>query len=206
MLDDLPGGPWLTTVDGFSDDGVVLLAPPRLGGKTVRLPVGRRARISYSLGEVPCEIDAEIVAARPVAPRPRTRAHMVGGPRRMQRRSAVRVPDPPLAQASAAAARRAPSRRPSARSPRTSRAAAPCCAWRRHRRRHRAGHHRGVRRRVGTIALDGRVVRCDRVDAAERPWRVAIAFVDPPMATQDQLVHFLFERQRELRRRESGLD
>ncbi len=58
---------------------------------------------------------------------------------------------------------------------------------------------------VGTLALDGRVVRCDPLDAGDHPWRVALAFVDPPVATQDLLVRFLFERQRELRRRESGL-
>ena len=34
---------------------------------------------------------------------------------------------------------------------------------------------------------------------------MALAFVDPPVATEDRLVRFLFERQRELRRRDAGL-
>lgn len=206
MLDDLPGGPWLTTIDGMTEDGVVLLAPPRLGGKTVRLPLGRRARVSYSLSEVPCEIDAEILSPPGADAAGSYTARLVGGPRRMQRRSAVRVPINLIAQASAAGGSRDEVASIGAVTENLSgggtllRVATPI----------EAGSVLTITVEcggsIGSVPLDGRVVRCDRVDAAERPWRVAIAFVDPPMATQDQLVHFLFERQRELRRRESGLD
>jgi hypothetical protein len=199
MLDDLPGGPWLTTVDGVSEDGVVLLAPPRLGGKTVRLPIGRRARVSYSLGEVPTEMDVEMVAA-PDGASPSYTARLVGGPRRLQRRNAVRVPINLIAQATG------DDKTISAVTENLSgggallRVAQPI----------KANTDLAIKVEcggaVGTVSLKGRVVRCDRVGAEERPWRVALAFVDPPVTTQEQLVHFLFERQRELRRREAGLD
>ena len=206
MLDDLPGGPWLTMIDGLADDGVVLIAPPRLGGRVVRLPLGRVAKVAYSLGEVPCEIDVKFVASPDDATGSYT-ARLVGGPRRMQRRSAVRVPINLIAQASAPAG--GPGHEATTIGAVTEnlsaggallRAAMPIDA----------GSVLAVTVEcggtIGSVTLSGRVVRCDHVNGAERPWRVAIAFVDPPAAIQDQLVHFLFERQRELRRRESGLD
>ncbi len=58
---------------------------------------------------------------------------------------------------------------------------------------------------AGAIDVAGRVVRCDRVDAQERPFRVAIAFLEIPQADEDRLVRFIFERQREMRRRADGI-
>jgi c-di-GMP-binding flagellar brake protein YcgR len=207
MLEDMPGGPWLTSIDGMADDGgVILLSPPRLGGKPVRLPLGRRLRISYALSDVPCEIDADLVAGPGTDGAVSYTARAVGAPRRMQRRSAVRVPINLMARASA--------RTPGDGSPADDigavtenlsgggvlmRAAEPFAPGTVLALRLECGGS------VGTLALDGRVVRCDPLEPGDHPWRVAIAFVDPPVATQDCLVRFLFERQRELRRRESGL-
>ncbi len=199
MLDDLPGGPWLTTVDGVSEDGVVLLAPPRLGGRTVLLPIGRRARVSYSHGEVPTEIDVNILVA-PDAGTPSYTARLAGGPRRLQRRTAVRVPINLIAQATGDDTTITAVTENLSGGGALLRAARPIKANTMLAITVECGGN------VGTVKLRGRVVRCDRVDAAERPWRVAIAFVDPPVTTQEHLVHFLFERQRELRRRETGLD
>ena len=58
---------------------------------------------------------------------------------------------------------------------------------------------------AGALHIEGRVVRCDRVDAHERPFRVAIAFLDMPRADEDRLVRFIFQRQREMRRRAEGV-
>ena len=206
MLEDMPGGPWLTSIDGMADDGgVILLAPPRLGGTPVKLPLGRRFRVSYALSDVPCEIDAEMVAAPGADGAGSYTARVVGGPRRMQRRSAVRVPINLSAQASELPARGDRAEDIAAVTENLSgggvlmRAAAPFPP----------GTVLAVRIEcggsVGTLALNGRVVRCDPLDTGDHPWRVALAFVDPPIAAQDRLVRFLFERQRELRRRESGL-
>ena len=206
MLEDVPGGPWLTTIDGMADEGAsVLFAPPRLGGKVVRLPLRRVARVSYSLSDVPCEIDAEIVSGPDDGEGSYT-ARVVGGPRRMQRRTAVRVPINLLAHASTVPER--PGDRPADIGAVTEnlsgggallRSSEPLAAGSVLTVTVECGGS------VGTVTLSGRVVRCDNVDAGDHPWRVAIAFVDPPVATQDKLVRFLFERQRELRRRESGL-
>jgi PilZ domain len=207
MLEDLPGGPWLTSVDGTADEGgTILLAPPRLGGQIVRLPLGRRFRVSYAVREVPCELDAALAAGPGMDGALSYTARAIGDPRRMQRRSAVRVPINLTAQASEIqGADGAPSEGIGAITENLSgggvllRAAAPFPA----------GTVLAIRIEcggaVGTLTLNGRVVRCDPLDAGDHPWRVAMAFVDPPAATQDLLVRFLFERQRELRRRESGL-
>ena len=207
MLEDMPGGPWLTSIDGMAEDGgVILLAPPRLGGTQVRLPLGRRFRVSYAVSEVPCEIDAELVAGPGAEGAVSYTARVVGDPRRMQRRSAVRVPINLMARASELPARGDEDSDDIAAITENlsgggvlMRAAGPFPP----------GTVLAVRIEcggsVGTLELNGRVVRCDPLDPGDHPWRVALAFVNPPVATQDQLVRFLFERQRELRRRESGL-
>ena len=207
VLEDLPGGPWLTSVDGVADDGAaILLSPPRLGGRPVRLPLRRRFRVSYALSDVPCEVDAELVSAPGMDGAVAYTARVAGGPRRMQRRSAVRVPINLMAHA-----RELPKdgRREgediAAVTDNLSgggvllRAAEPFPPGTVLTVRIECGGE------VGTLSLNGRVVRCDTLDAGDHPWRVALAFVDPPAATQHRLVRFLFERQRELRWRESGL-
>ncbi len=55
------------------------------------------------------------------------------------------------------------------------------------------------------MTLAARVVRAMRADTGDRAWRTALAFMGTSRADEDALVRFVFERQRELRRREAGL-
>lgn len=203
LLDGLPGGPWSSVVVALRGDEIVLAAP-RLGGKAVALPLRRPFRVAYSHREVPCEVDAELVEGSDAADDEGYRARVIGEPRRMQRRSAVRVPVHLIARAgigddrdgtpigaitenlSAAGALLRAARAIDVGAP--LRLAVDCGG------------------EAGTLEIAGRVVRCDRVTVAERPWRVAIAFEDLPAGDEDRLVRYIFELQRVLRRRDMGLD
>ena len=92
--------------------------------------------------------------------------------------AAVRVAGPP--DGPRAARRRRRRRTRSGRSPRTCRRAGRCCAP-----APRSTRRAAVRLTVhcggdaGDLDVEGRVVRCDRTaDGDQRPWRVAITFVD----------------------------
>lgn len=202
MLDGLPGGPWPTVVDSCAAP-LVTIAPPRLGGRLVPLPLRRPFLLAYSYREVPCEVDAELVEG-PVSGAPdRYVARTSGPPRRIQRRRAVRVPIHLMAHASvgddpdevtvgaitenlSAGGALLRSRRP-IEAGATLQVDILCGGG------------------TGPLALEGRVVRCDRTSADQRPWRIGLAFVDPPPADEDRLVRFIFERQRELRARDTGM-
>lgn len=201
FLDGLPGGPWPTVVDGRSDD-LLAIAPPRRGGRVVRLPLGRGFTVAYWVREVPCEVDAELVTAPPQAGPGAYTARLTGAPRRLQRRDAVRVPVNVLVQARlgeddahiGAITENLSAGGALLRSPHAVEVGAELklsvqCGG-----------------DAGTLELGGRVVRCDRQTVTDRPWRVAVAFHDLPSGDEDRLVRFLFERQRELRRRQSGID
>lgn len=204
LLDGLPGGPWTTVVDGRAD-ATLALAAPRLGGEVVRLPLRRPFVVAYSHREVPCEVDAELVAGPSDAGPDDTYIARTSGPaRRMQRRGAVRVPVHLIAIASPADgdgghALGAVTENLSAGGA-LLRVGVPLDA--------------GVRVRLtiqcgaatGTLDLAGRVVRCDREGDGPRPWRAGVAFDDLGRADEDRLVRFVFERQRRLRAREAGTD
>ena len=57
---------------------------------------------------------------------------------------------------------------------------------------------------AGDLELTATVVRSDRIDDGQRPWRVAVTFADITQAEEDRLVRYAFARQRELRAREAG--
>lgn len=201
LLDGLPGGPWSTVVDGREGD-VLALAAPRLGGRVVRLPLRRSFLVAYAHREVPCEVDAELVdgpggdAAVPYL------ARVTGAPRRMQRRSAVRVPIHLMAQASVGddhdgVPLGAVTENLSAGGA-LLRVADPIAVGAAVRVRLQCGGE------AGTLEFGASVVRCDRTPGDQRPWRVALAFPDISPADEDRLVRFVFERQRALRSRESG--
>jgi c-di-GMP-binding flagellar brake protein YcgR len=200
MLDGLPGGPWTSVVVGVAE-GVLLVDAPRLGGRLVPLPLGRRFVLAYSSREVPCEVDAEMVAGPTADGRGGYTARLLGAARRLQRRGAVRVPVHLIVQASLAgddedAPVGAVTENLSAggvllRVAKALEAGAPVttsvfCGG-----------------DAGTLDIGGRVVRCDRL-SGERPFRVAIAFLDMPRGDEDRLVRFVFERQREMPRRGAG--
>jgi PilZ domain len=202
MLDGLPGGPWATIVDGLSGDELTLDAP-RLGGRLVPLPLRRRFTVAYTQREVPCEVDAELVTAPGPGGAGGYVARLLGDGRRLQRRGAVRVPVHLIARASLGAD--ADARTIGAVTENLSAGGAllrvPLAL--------EAG--RTITTRVlcggdaGAIDIAGRVVRCDRVGSGERPFRAAVAFLDMPRGVEDRLVKFVFERQRELRRRDQGV-
>ncbi len=202
MLDGLPGGPWPTVVDGCSDAGLAV-APPRLGGRPVPLPLRRRFVLAYTHREIPCEVDAELVAGpAPGASDPYV-ARTHGSPRRLQRRRAVRVPIHLIALASvdddAGEAMVGAVTENLSAGGALLRAARPL----------ETGTPLTVRIMcggdTGPLELEGRVVRCDRTPGEQRPWRIGLAFADPEPADEERLVRFVFERQRELRARETGM-
>lgn len=201
LLDGLPGGPWTTVVEGLAGRELTIDAPS-LGGRLVPLPLRHRFTVAYTLREVPCEVDAELVAGPGPGGAGGYVARLLGEGRRVQRRGAVRVTVHLIAQASLGDDRDAESvgavtENLSAGGTllRVARAV-------------EAGRTLTTRvlcgREAGVIDIAGRVVRCDRVGSGERPFRVAIAFLDMPRGVEDRLVRFVFERRRELRRRDEG--
>jgi hypothetical protein len=199
ILDGLPGGPWMTVVTDASP-GALAVAPPRLGGRVVPLPVGREMRVAYSVREVPCEVDA-VLRSGPAPGDDAYSVRLVGPPRRLQRRSAVRVPVHLLVHAHVGEDRRVGA---------ITENLSAGGALLRVSDVIEIGAELSVAIDCGTpsgrIELKGRVVRADRVLQGDRTWRVAVAFPDLAAADEDRLVRFVFERQRELRRRETGVD
>ncbi|WP_217915218.1 PilZ domain-containing protein [Miltoncostaea marina] len=196
VLDGLPGGPWTSAVEAVRDD-VVLLDAPRLGGRPVRLPLRRPFVIAYAHRLVPCEVDAELVA-EPSGGRGAYAARVSGEPRRIQRRRAVRVPVRLIARASLGDDHDG---RPVGAVTENLSAAGALL-----RLPHAIGVDSVMRVSVecggeaGTMHIAGRVVRCDLVPGGDRPWRVAIAFLDLPQPEEDRLVRFVFGCERLLRR------
>lgn len=218
-LDGLPNGPWLATVESRPDDDTLVLAFARRGGLSVVPPVGRRFVVAYSVREVPCEVDVVSTAGSVPGPgeatdgngAPTFLVNVVRPPRRMQRRGAVRVPVQLIVRATASdsgdevgatastiaaitenlSAGGALLRMPEAVAP---------------------GSRITVTLAPGALGpameLPCRVVRCDReiVGAGRHPWRIALAFADLTSAQEDRLVRYVFTLQRDLRRRETGLD
>lgn len=203
FLDGLPGGPWSSVVGGLSDR-TLSLEPPRLGGEDVALPLGQPFVVAYVSREVPCEVDAELIRGPSPSGQSHYSARLLGHGRRLQRRGAVRASVHLLVRASVevggestatgaitenlsgAGALLRVARAIDVNTPLTT-----------------TVHCGGA---TGAIDIDGRVVRCDRIDTEERPFRVAVAFLDMPRSDEDRLVRFLFEYQREARRRHAEPD
>lgn len=220
-LDGLPNGPWLATVESRPDGGTLVLAFARRGGLSVVPPANRRFVVAYSVREVPCEVDVITTADSAPGPGEATdgngahtfRVHAVSPPRRLQRRDAVRVPVHLIVRAQPSDA--------------TGGAAAPAApiaavtenlsaggALLRMPQAVAPGSLLAVTLAPGgdgpVINLPCRVVRCDREVAGaapgRRPWRVALAFTGLTRPEEDRLVRYVFTLQRDLRRRETGLD
>ncbi len=202
LLDGLPGGPWSSLVEGLAGR-TLTLEPPRLGGHVVALPLGRPFVIAYASREVPCEIDAELVGGPDHEGRGHYAARLVGEGRRLQRRRAVRVSVHLLVRTSLGGEQETLSSGAITENLSAAgallRLARPIEA------------NASITTTVlcggdaGAVEIHGRVVRCDRIDSQERPFRVAVAFEDLVRADEDRLTRFIFEQQREARRREVGL-
>lgn len=202
VLDGLPGGPWTTVVEREGEE-VLELAPPRLGGRPVPLPLHRAFTLAWTVREVPCEAEARLVSGPGPGEEGRYEARTIGPPRRMQRRGAVRIPvnlivhyrlgDDIDAEVIGAVTENLSA------GGTLLRLAAPIEAGTRLEMTIHCGGQ------AGDLTIGASAVRCDRLEAGERPWRIALAFDDLPGGDEDRLVRFLFERQRELRRRDAGL-
>lgn len=202
VLDGLPGGPWITVVE-HEAGGVLALAPPRLGGRPAPLPLQRRFVVTYTSREVPCEVDALLVRGPARGAEGLYEARTSGPPRRLQRRGAVRVPVNLIAHARLgddddAVQLGGVTENLSAGGALLRLASAVEVGTRLSMTIHCGGA-------AGDLEHVATVVRSDRIDDGERPWRVAATFVDPTLAEEDRLVRFVFERQRELRSRAAGL-
>jgi hypothetical protein len=202
VLDGLPGGPWTTVVEREGDD-VLELAPPRLGGEPVPLPLNRAFTLAWTVREVPCEADAQLVSGPRPGEEGRYGARTIGPARRMQRRGAVRVPVNlivryRLGEDVEADALGAVTENLSAGGT-LLRLASPIEAG----TRLQITIHCGGQ--AGDLTIAAVAVRCDRLESGERPWRIALAFDELAPAEEDRLVRFVFERQRELRRHDAGL-
>lgn len=205
-LEDLPMGPLGTIVAELRGDRI-RLESPRLGGNDVELTPGRDLAITYSAGEVPCEARVSTVAAEPEdAAGLWLRVHSV---ERMQRRSAVRVPvqliarlmpDGAPADAEAAEVLESGVTEDLSASGVLVRLSEPVEVGARARMVVHCGGE------VGDVEVLAMVVRVDREDRSARPYRAALTFPDIDREAESRLVKFLFERQRVLRRRASGME
>ena len=203
-LEDLVGGPWLTVVCGREDD-LVRVEAPRLGRQRVALPLGEAFTMTYRTREVPCEAPAVLVPPAPGirAGRDEYLVRLLAPPIRLQRRGAVRVPIQLIVRATArdvraldaAAILSGVTENLSAEGALV-RLAQPLSVGDVVEVAIQCG---GV---AGTVQGVAAVVRCEKGGTASRPWRVALAFRDLDPRRQDRLVRHLFERQRELLRRE----
>jgi hypothetical protein len=202
VLDGLPGGPWTTVVEREGED-VLELASPRLGGDPVPLPLHRAFTLAWTVREVPCEADAQLVSGPPPGEDGRYEARTLGPARRMQRRGAVRVSvnlivHYRLGENVGDDVIGAITENLSAGGT-LLRLASPIEAG----TRLQVTIHCGGR--AGDLTVAAVAVRCDRLEAGDRPWRIALAFDELAPAEEDRLVRFVFERQRELRRHDAGI-
>ncbi len=171
---------------------------PRMAGVEVPVRRGAHLEIFFSSGDVPCNALATVITA------PKGRADgtwvLVRSVERLQRRGAVRVPVMLAVRVSCAE----PEFTVDVVSEDVSstgilvRSERPLPA---------ADGPLVVTLPVGGagMTLAARVVRAMRADTGDRAWRTALAFMGTSRADEDALVRFVFERQRELRRREAGL-
>lgn len=201
-LENLPTGPAETRAAEVRGRTVRIDAP-RVGGREIVLEAGAAIALAYQAVQVPCEARTVVVPAPPGTD---------GGPwlrvdaiARLQRRGAVRVPVMLVARLvpdgseDASDAQGAVTEDLSANGVLV-RLTDPV----------RVGERLRLVVHLGGAAGDldtvGRVVRVDREPESARPWRAALTFPDVDRATQDRVVRFLFDRQREIRRRATGAD
>ena len=205
-LEDLPMGP-LGTIVGEIRELRVRLEPPRLGGSEVQIPMGRDLAVTYSAGEIPCEAKATTI---PAGPEDATGLWLqIHSVERMQRRSAVRVPVQLIARLLPDGAPEETEVAEVLESGITEDLSASGVLVRltdpvEVGSRARLLIHCGGE--VGDVEVVATVVRVDRDDRAARPYRAALTFPDIGRQTESDLVRFLFERQRVLRRREIGME
>ena len=202
-LEDLVGGPWSAEVLAHEGD-LVRISAPRIGHQRVVFPLEEAFTLTYRLHEVPCEAPAMLVESPGGIPlRGDYLVRLTAPPLRLQRRGAVRVPVQLIVRAEARDIREVDAA--SIISGTTENLSADGALV-------RLEHPLAIGDLIevavqcggaaGTVNAVGSVVRCDRQGTRSRPWRVALAFREIEPRDQERLIRHLFERQRDLRRRE----
>ncbi|MFN8108669.1 MAG: PilZ domain-containing protein [Thermoleophilia bacterium] len=199
IVDGLPGGAY-KTVMLTRDEDVLRVESPRVGGRPVPAKPGRDVRLQYSLRSVPCIALGTVTEAVDGGFLMRVR-----NVDRLQRRGAVRVPAqiavpvmlmPPEAEeplnlrmvsadiSASGIALRTPGRFP-------------------------VDSTVSMRLELGehVLHVSGLVVRiAEDPRVAERRWTLGVRFQGLERDQQEALVRFTMAREREIRRRELGLD
>ena len=207
-LEDVPGGPLQTVVIQRAEDRLCL-DRPRLGGREVRMRPGIRATISYSIHGVPCKVDVVTGAHKDATDGRGLWVTVHGAPERHQRRRHFRVPT----------AQSIELRRPDPKGEDgeeivvhgttvdislggakvlTKELISPQTVL-----RMAIQLRRG---REDLIEGEAVVVRLERPEGRDGFFGIGVAFTSLDGGHEDQLRGFLLSRERELRRREVGLD
>lgn len=203
-IENLPTGPSPTEVTELRGD-LVRIDPPRVGGETLPLRTGTPILLAYQIARVPCEARTVVVTAPPGADEgPWLRVTAIT---RIQRRGAVRVPV--MLVARIAVRGDGPEREPVSG---VTEDVSANGALVRLKEPLAEGAMVNVIMHLGgdfgDLAERGRVVRVEKDLQAgvTRPWKVAVTFPFMTRVVEDRMVRFIFERQREVRARETGLD
>ncbi|MEW6583243.1 MAG: PilZ domain-containing protein [Actinomycetota bacterium] len=198
-LEGLVGTPVGSMALGVDGD-VVIVEPPRVGGREVQLPLGRDFKITYRVRGVPCEVRAVIVRG-PVPGERGYGARMTSPPTRLQRRQFVRVPATlPVALRDATGA----GDRFTATSLNVSVGGLGVSSA----REILPGELLDASLdcgRFGVLPMRVRVV-WSREDRQARTWTAGMAILDMEPVDRRRLRGYVLDRQRVLRRRELGLE
>lgn len=197
---------WSAVVDVRDGDLIALTVEPGVG-VPADVREGRSLLLTYTHRQVPCEADAVVVGTPSTGGDDRVHVRLSAPARRNQRRCAVRVPVDLVLRARAA---ETPDdgEEPLQFAAVTENLSAGGALMRSGEAVH-AGTELAITLHTGgddpVMDLRARVVRCDKVPGAVRPWRVALVFLRITPTQEDHLVRYLFRVQREARRRESGM-
>lgn len=204
-IENLPTGPAPTEVTEIRGADLVRIDPPRAGGSPVPLRLGMPILLAYQVARVPCEARTVVESAPAGADEgPWLRVSNIT---RIQRRGAVRVPAMLVARLSVRG--RDTGGEPISGVTEDVSANGALIRLKDPLEKgtivdvvlHLGGD-------VGDLAERARVVRAEKdlQPGVARPWRVAVTFPFMDRFTEDRMVRFIFERQREVRARETGLD
>jgi hypothetical protein len=206
FLEGVAGGPWESVLIARSG-ALITVSAPRRGGQFAGPDAGRRITLCYSVRGVPCELGAVWVEG-PIEMGGEAVAvvRALGGPRRIQRRGAVRVPVTIVARARPA---NSGALEPGGIAAITENLSAGGTLLRM-REPVEVGDEIAVTIHVPAsgdepMEILGRVVRCDRAPTGNRDWRVALAFDRITAEHERALVGLVFRLQHEQRGRETGM-
>ena len=201
-IEGLAGGPVTSIATGREGDRV-RLEPPRVGGRAVPAAPGRKVRLQYRRLKVPC-VALGVIVEGPGDDGVWVEVHSV---ERLQRRSAVRVPVQMQVEITLPA--------PRGEEPVTVTGVSEDLSAGGMLVRTREELERGWLLRLrfclpgedACFTTRGRVVHGSEDERrTERRWRAGIEFLGVEFEDREHLVRYTLWREREIRRREVGLD